>query len=801
MDDVAGAGDPSPQTGTMTSARCPHCGIPHAADARTCPATGLALPQSSASGGADPRRRVAPGVIPPAPAVPGRPSAPGAAMQHRAPAAPAEEPQPRRELVGRVIGEKYGVTGLIGEGGMGAVYEAEHMTVGRLVAIKVLHPRHAQKREAVVRLQHEARAVGSIGHPNICEVFDMGQLEDGSPYVVMERLHGETLAERIQREGPVPYQQLIDIVVDVLGALSAAHDKGILHRDLKPDNVFLANGHGPTPTIKLLDFGISKAMALDEPAERLTRTGMVMGTPYYMAPEQARGDRGLDRRVDLWAVGIILYEALTTRRPFLARNYNALLVQILTVRHKPVSELMPEVPQALSLLVDKALCKMREDRYQSALEFRDRLLRFKGIMAAGGTQVFFSRPAGEGDAEALPARGGGAPRGAPSQEPWSGRERMQGRERVQVEREPLAPASQPPPSSARTLARDVPARPSQQEAERAPSRETPPPARSSTRGGRGRVAGSDTARPGTEPVETATRLEPVRAGAALPEPAAPGGAPVAAREAGAAPVGAARVPAPPSSQGGGEPAREPATLPRASGRAPPLRAPSSPPRPTPSSPPRPMSSSPPRPSSSRKPPTTGRGAHVIDSELSTPDHVAAPRGLQARGQPRSGSDTAVGASAAEPVGVRGAGERRMDAAAADPARVRVPPAPAMDPRSISESLSDEGDPAPRSVSDDAATVALVGRELTAELREREIPSAPADPDTLPPGGDDAPTYVSSSPFELDIERTIVDPPSFVTRGTRSPEAGEEDAIAAPISSDGGPPSSRTPAGRRKKKKP
>ncbi|WP_434043896.1 MULTISPECIES: serine/threonine-protein kinase [Sorangium] len=282
-----------------------------------------------------------------------------------------------RSLLGHVIGDKYGVTAIIGEGGMGAVYEAEHLQIGRLVAVKVMHARETQQREAISRLEHEARVAGRIGHPNICEVYDIGRLPDGSPYLVMERLHGETLAQRIERCGVVPPGELIDIMLQVLSALVTAHERGIVHRDLKPDNIFLSERTGMLPVAKLLDFGISQASGVDGAAMDLTRTGMVMGTPYYMAPEQARGDVELDHRLDLWAVGVILYEALTGQRPFVARNYNALLIQILTLWHLPVMELDPSIPPALSRLVDRALAKAREDRFQSAREFQEALRRFR----------------------------------------------------------------------------------------------------------------------------------------------------------------------------------------------------------------------------------------------------------------------------------------------------------------------------------------------------------------------------------------------------------------------------------------
>ena len=284
---------------------------------------------------------------------------------------------PRSELVGGVIGDKYAIKGILGEGGMGVVYEAEHMAMGRVVAIKVLHPENAQKREAVTRLQHEAKVTGNLGHPNICEIYDMGRLEDGSPYVVMERLRGETLAQKIKDLGKVEPGPVVEIAMQVLSALGAAHASGIIHRDLKPENVFLADKPGGLVVTKLLDFGISKAIFTgDEEGLGLTQTGMVMGTPYYMAPEQARGDRALDHRVDIWAVGVMMYEAMTGRRPFLAKNYNALLVKILTVWHRSLAEVDPTIPPALALVVDKALSKMPEDRYRSAADMQDALKRF-----------------------------------------------------------------------------------------------------------------------------------------------------------------------------------------------------------------------------------------------------------------------------------------------------------------------------------------------------------------------------------------------------------------------------------------
>jgi serine/threonine-protein kinase len=305
------------------------------------------------------------------------------------------------------------VRSILGEGGMGTVYEAEHITIGRSVAVKVLHPNQARKKDAVRRFHQEARAAGAIGHPNICEVYDLGTLDDGSPYLVMERLTGETLADRIAAEGGLPFDDVIDILVQVLSGLVAAHEKGIVHRDIKPENVFLTKRVGCPPICKLLDFGVSKVIGSliggkDEDLE-LTRTGMVMGTPYYMSPEQARGDRNLDARVDLYACGVILYEALTGRRPFTAANYNALLLQILSTKPKPARDFRPALPAGFDAVLDKALARNRDDRYRTAADFQRDLqaLRDRHNTGAGSNVL----------ASAMRALDAAAPAAVPSPPP------------------------------------------------------------------------------------------------------------------------------------------------------------------------------------------------------------------------------------------------------------------------------------------------------------------------------------------------------------------------------------------------
>jgi serine/threonine-protein kinase len=289
----------------------------------------------------------------------------------------------RRELCGRVVGDRYGVTKLLGAGGMGEVYEAEHLALGRMVAIKVVRAELAADRRASSRLRHEARVAAAVAHPNVCEVFDVGRLDDGTPFVVMERLQGRTLAERLRGEHVIPWADLRDIGSQILSALAAAHGKGIVHCDLKPENVFLGHRLGIGPVVKILDFGIARTSPSDESNVVTPNAAAVVGTPYYMSPEQARGDRDLDGRVDLWAVGVMLYEALTGHRPFDAGNYNALLMQILTSRHVPVRALRADAPIGVGEVVDRALAKAREERFASALE----LIEALGRVEVGGAPV------------------------------------------------------------------------------------------------------------------------------------------------------------------------------------------------------------------------------------------------------------------------------------------------------------------------------------------------------------------------------------------------------------------------------
>ncbi|MBW2462549.1 MAG: protein kinase [Deltaproteobacteria bacterium] len=269
-------------------------------------------------------------------------------------------------LVGQVVADRYRVLGLLGEGGMGAVYFAEHTLIGRKVALKRLHPELATDANSVARFQREARAAAAIGHRHIVEVLDLGYGADGAPFLVMEYLRGQSLAELLRKEARLAPARACRIVGQVLTALAAVHDSKIVHRDLKPDNVFLVRRRADPDFVKVLDFGISKMNIDDDEGLRLTKTGVMLGTPYYMSPEQARGMKVVDRRVDIYAIGVILYEALCGELPHRAENYHALLLEILAKAPVPLAERAPGVSPELAEVVHRAIAKDPAKRFQSA---------------------------------------------------------------------------------------------------------------------------------------------------------------------------------------------------------------------------------------------------------------------------------------------------------------------------------------------------------------------------------------------------------------------------------------------------
>ncbi len=269
--------------------------------------------------------------------------------------APREAPAGTSGIVGSYLDDRYLVKKLIGEGGMGLVYEAEHVEIGRRVAVKVLHAAFTRQGEVVARFRAEARAATRIGHPHIVEVFDSGTTVDGAVYFVMEYLEGSDLSAVIQKEGPLPAARAVAIAREICQALAAAHKAGIVHRDMKPENVFLITRDGRPDFVKVLDFGIAKT--LDHVTDRighLTNPGMAMGTPEYMAPEQAAGGVA-DHRVDIYATGAIVYEMLSGRPPHEGANIMEVLTRKATQAPTPLATLRPDVPRELERLVMRML--------------------------------------------------------------------------------------------------------------------------------------------------------------------------------------------------------------------------------------------------------------------------------------------------------------------------------------------------------------------------------------------------------------------------------------------------------------
>ena len=314
--------------------------------------------------------------------------------------APAEGAERFDPLVGTVLAERYAIVRRIGEGGMGAVYEARHAIIGKRVAVKVLLEKFLENQELVARLLQEARLASSIGHENIVDVTDYGTTNDGRAFVVMEFLDGEALAQLVIRDAPLPVERSLSILRQVCSALSAAHAKGIVHRDVKPENIYLVR-RGEVDFVKVVDFGVSKAVQVREEGpdwQRLTRTGTVLGTPLYMSPEQARGGEDVDHRTDIWGAGLMLYECLTGEVPFRANNYLGVISQVITQETVPPSQLRPElgIPAAVDRVVMRALEKDRDRRYQQMADFEHDLER----LLAGDSTVALREVPGPSEAPA-----------------------------------------------------------------------------------------------------------------------------------------------------------------------------------------------------------------------------------------------------------------------------------------------------------------------------------------------------------------------------------------------------------------
>jgi serine/threonine-protein kinase len=308
-----------------------------------------------------------------------------------------------------MISERYRLDRLLDVGGMGEVWAARNVLTQKNFAVKFLLPELAERPDALERFIREAETAGSLEHPSIVDVFDVAQGDDGRPYIVMELLAGESLEARVERAGTLTSFEAAAFLAQIADALDVAHRAGVVHRDLSAANIFLVRDpDGGRPVPKILDFGVSKTLGPHASDRTQTGNGAVLGCPEFMSPEQARGAETVDARTDVWSIGVVLYHALAGTAPFRAKNYNAMMVAILTRPHRPLLEVAPSVDRDLAALVEACLVKDRATRIQTAREVADRLSGIaRRLSSASGVNLSPRRRA----TDRLPrsgARSGGA---------------------------------------------------------------------------------------------------------------------------------------------------------------------------------------------------------------------------------------------------------------------------------------------------------------------------------------------------------------------------------------------------------
>ncbi|MFI5210480.1 MAG: serine/threonine-protein kinase [Gemmatimonadales bacterium] len=282
---------------------------------------------------------------------------------------PLRASDPTADLVGQVIAERYHIKKKLGEGGMGQVYLAEHVKMGRRCAVKIMSAALLNDPEAVSRFNREAANASRISHANVCAIYDFGETSDGLIYLAMEFIEGRSLTDLLKETGPLPLPRAGGILAQAAEALQAAHDLGIVHRDLKPDNIMVTTARG-RDVVKVVDFGIAKATGTDSRSQKVTRTGLVVGTPEYMSPEQLTGDP-LDARSDIYSLGLVFYRMLTGVLPFKSESAQETMIKRLTDDPLPLAEALPggRFPPRLQQIMNRALARSAADRYGSAAEF------------------------------------------------------------------------------------------------------------------------------------------------------------------------------------------------------------------------------------------------------------------------------------------------------------------------------------------------------------------------------------------------------------------------------------------------
>lgn len=277
--------------------------------------------------------------------------------------------EPKDTLIGTTLDNKYKIESLIAEGGMANLYRAHQLGMDRAVAIKVMCPKVAPSSQAVERFEQECKLAAKLNHPNIVSVYDVGFVKPNEPYLVMEFIDGQALSDELVQKGPPPPTVAISIIIQILRGLEEAHGLGIIHRDLKADNILLQRKTQRSDWVKIVDFGIA---SLAESSKRFTKAGIFIGTPVYMAPEQFKS-RPLDVRQDLYAIGIVLFELLTGEVPFDGESPEVIMMKHLMEEPPELSKLRPDIPSELGVIIKKALQKDPEQRFQTAAEFREAL--------------------------------------------------------------------------------------------------------------------------------------------------------------------------------------------------------------------------------------------------------------------------------------------------------------------------------------------------------------------------------------------------------------------------------------------
>lgn len=352
------------------STRCPTCGTIYADDAKFCTKDGgRLLPHGTGSTpAAPPDRSTTPRL--------GQASVPGKA------------PINHSNMAGQVLDGRYAIVKKVGEGGMSFVYLAHDVSTNQRYAIKILSPALSKDENSMARLRREASLGIRLAHPNVCNIVRLGETEDGLVYVVMPYVEGEILADRNHRMGVIPLEQTVEFVVQMCEGLNVAHELKIVHRDLKPENVMVCKREDGTEYVVVMDFGLAKERKAGGELEKLTATGIILGTPEFMSPEQLRG-KPLDARTDIYSLTLMMYEMLTGKLPFEGRTQQEMMIARLRSDPIPLSQRRPglKFPDAVEKVLAKGMARNAEDRYATTLEFADALKAAIGGGANGGGMI------------------------------------------------------------------------------------------------------------------------------------------------------------------------------------------------------------------------------------------------------------------------------------------------------------------------------------------------------------------------------------------------------------------------------